>query len=206
MKRSLVTGILTVLCMTLGVAVAGAQEPTGNMGIRGGVGTDISGGIASGAQIDWVQFQGKNAFELGLAIFFGSFEEDSNNGFNDYHEVTDVFVVGALANYLINYSMDTAGPYFVVGAGVGAFSVEWSEESPTDTSLGTLLPGGGSKQEEDGTNAGLLINFGIGKRFSEVFDMRFQVPTFFISSGDERDGAVVPTFTITAGFRFGTGG
>jgi len=86
---------------------------------------------------------------------------------------------------------------FVVGMGVGAVSVEWEERSDTDTSLGTPLPGGGSMQSEEGTVGGLIINFGLGHRFNEVFDLRFQIPTFFIGGGEYRDGAVIPTFTIT---------
>ena len=90
----------------------------------------------------------------------------------------------------------------MVGAGVGAFSVEWREESLTDSSLGTVLPGGGSFQEEDGSAAGLILNLGIGHRFSEKFDLRAQLPTFFIGSGENRGEKVVPTLTVTAGIAF----
>jgi hypothetical protein len=34
-----------------------------------------------------------------LGAFGGKFEEDTNNGFNDYHEETDLIVIAALANY-----------------------------------------------------------------------------------------------------------
>ena len=94
------------------------------------------------------------------------------------------------------------GPYFVLGAGVGGVSVSWREESPTDTSLGSPLPGGGSFQEEDGTVGGAILNAGIGHRINESVDIRAQVPTFIIAGGDQRESQLVPTFTVTVGFAF----
>ena len=155
-----------------------------------------------GGQIDYTLLQGPNSFELGLVGFGNKFTEDSNNGFNDYQEETDVLVIAGIANYLFRHSMANGGPYFVAGAGVGAFAVEWREESPTDTSLGSPLAGGGSFQEEEGTTAGLILNFGIGHRFNEQFDIRAQAPTFFISSGDQRGDQVIPTLTVTLGIGF----
>ncbi len=193
-----------LLLTFLGVALVNTAyaQSQGRAGIRFGAGTDISGGIAYGGQINYTLFQGENAVELGLAFFGGSFSEDSNNGFNDYHEETDVFVLGAIVNYMFRHAMETQGPYFVAGFGVGAFSVEWREESPTDVSLGSALAGGGSFQEEDGSAAGAILNFGIGHRITEQVDLRAQVPTFFIGSGDQRGGQVIPTFTITLGVGF----
>ena len=43
---------------------------------------------------------------------------------------------------------------------------------------------------------------GIGYRLTEQFDLRAQVPTFFISGWDDRDGKVIPTITLTLGFDF----
>ncbi len=201
MKRTLGFGFL---CACAGIAIttgAYAQSP-GAAGVRAGIGTDISGGIAYGIQINYTLDQNPNAFELGLALFGGKFEEDTDEGIHTYHEETSLFVIGAIANYLFRYALELTGPYFVSGIGVGAISVEWEERSATDTSLGPILPGGGSMQSEDATAAGLILNFGIGHRFNEQFDLRAQVPTFFISGGDERDGKVIPAFTVTAGLNF----
>jgi len=201
MSRTWKLGLL-VSCLTLSlVAVASAQKP-GGVGVRFGIGTDITGGIAYGGQLNYTLYQNLNAFELGLALFGGKFEESSEEYGNTYDETTKIFVIGAMANYLFRYSMDLSGPYFVAGVGVGAISVEWEERSQGDFSLGTPIPGG-SMQSDDGTTAGLIINVGIGHRFTEMFDLRFQVPTFFISGTDYRDGKTVPTFTLTAGFLFG---
>lgn len=185
-----------------------AEPLKGVMGIRLGAGADITGGVAYGGQLDYTIERETNAFELGLVVFMGTITEDSDNGYDpsslyyhEYHEETDVLVVAAIANYLIHYAAELSGPYFVLGAGFGAFSLEWTETSATDTSLGMPF-GAGSMQSEDGTAAGALVNFGIGTRINEKFDLRLQVPTFFIPAGDVRDGGIVPTLTITAGLKF----
>lgn len=209
MKQLVRFGFL-LLCIGIALAnTAHAQDADddtnakpGTVGIRAGIGTDITGGIAYGVQLNYTLNQNRNGIEMGLAVFGGHFEEESDNGFNVYKEETDVLVIGALVNYLFRWSLDVPGPYFLAGIGVGAFSVEWQESSDTDTSLGTPLPGGGSMQSEDGTTAGLLLNFGIGHRFNKTFDLRAQIPTFFISGTDTRDGKVVPTITLTAGLSF----
>jgi len=190
----------------LGGAFAGTadaqNEKPGAVGVRLGIGTDITGGIAYGVQLNYTLFQLPNAVEMGLAVFGGNFEEESDNGSNVYNEETKILVVGAMVNYLFRYSRETSGVYFLAGAGAGAISVEWEERSDTDTSLGTPLPGGGSMQSEEGTTGGLILNFGLGYRFTDNFDLRGQIPVFFISGGDERDGKVVPLISVTAGLNF----
>ena len=135
-------------------------------------------------------------------MYAGHSEEESEEGGNIYEEATDVMVIGALVNYLFLYSMDEPGPYFVAGIGFGAVSMEWEEKSATDNSLGTLLPGGGSMQSVDGSSGGTIINFGIGHRFNKQLDFRAQLPTFFVFSAPGDATSVVPTFTITVGYRF----
>lgn len=205
MKFYIVLTMLIVSSIAL-IGPAYAQEATtaspGNFGIRFGIGTDISGGIAYGGMINYILRQQQNAVEMGAAFFGGSFEEDSEEGIHTYNETTDVVVFGALVNYLFRWSLDLSGPYFVTGIGFGAVSVEWEETSPTDTSLGPPLPGGGSSQSEEGTVGGLILNFGIGHRFNEMFDLRAMVPVLFVSGGDEREGSVVPMIAATAGLTF----
>jgi hypothetical protein len=202
MRRPLLITVFTLICLLPFVTGVAKAEKPGAVGIRFGVGTDIEGGLAYGGQLNYTLFQNTNAIELGLAFFGGSFEEESNNGFNDYFETTDILVIGAIVNYLFRYDMSVGGPYIAAGVGVGAVSVEWEEKSPTDTSLGPPLPGGGSMQSEEGTVAGMILNPGLGYRFTELFDLRVQVPTIIVSAGDERDGAVIPTLTVTAGLSF----
>ena len=183
------------------VAAGAAQAQTkGVFSLRAGAGTDVSGGVATGAQIGYIFEQARDAFEVGLVVFGGNFEEDSEE-FYTYHEETQILVIGAIASYLYRYEA-MSGPYFVAGFGVGAISGTWEESSPGDPSLGTPLPGGGSKLEEDFGGAGTVLNFGVGYRFNQKFDLRASVPTIFIPSGDVYGGATVPTFTLTAGFNF----
>lgn len=200
--KSLPQILIVLICVALAVPGAAYAGKAGLVGVRAGVGTDIEGGIAYGAQVNYTLFQKTNAIELGLAVFGGSFDEESTEGGNTYFEETNIFVVGAIVNYLFRYDMALDGPYILAGVGVGSISVEWEERSDTDTSLGPPLPGGGSMQSEDASAAGMILNVGLGYRFTEMFDLRVQVPTFFISETDARDGKVVPTLTLTAGLSF----
>jgi hypothetical protein len=80
--------------------------------------------------------------------------------------------------------------------------VNWEEESPTDESLGELLPGGGSRQDADGTAAGLIVSLGWGMAFSEVMDFRVEAPIFVVMGAPGEASAVVPTFIATLGYAF----
>lgn len=190
----------------LGALPAAAQTAPGGVGLRVGLGTDISLGIAGGAEINYGRMLGANAVEMGLMLFGGRFSEESIDenfasvGCCRYSERTDVVVLAALANYLFGYN--TPGPYFVGGFGLGAISVSWREESPDDTSLCPPLPGGGSVDEEDGVVAGTVLNLGIGTRLSPRVDLRAQVPLFITVSDSPGGNSVIPTFAVTLGYRF----
>ena len=201
MNRMLRLGLLLIVVGVASTGSASGQQANG-MGLRFGVGTDINGGLAYGGEVNYTKALGSNAVEMALGVFGGSFDETTEEEINTYFETTDILVVAALANYLLQYSLDSAGPYFVFGAGIGVISVDWEESSPGDTSLGTPLPGGGSKQSADGTSAGTILNFGIGYRFSERVDLRGQIPTIFVFSAPGDATSVVPTFEVTVGFRF----
>ncbi len=90
----------------------------------------------------------------------------------------------------------------MVGAGFAAVSVEWEEKSDTDISLGTPLPGGGSKQSEEGTAGGTVLNVGAGYNFGGNVDIRAEIPVIIIAGAPGEASAVVPTFTATLGIRF----
>lgn len=183
---------------------AGSQsyaQPGNNTGVRFGIGTDAGGGVAYGAEVNLLKVQQDNALEIGITVFGGKFEEDSEEGGNKYHEETDIFVVAVMANYLLQYA-PVKSAYFVLGVGAGLISVDWTESSPTDMSLGTPLPGGGTFQEEDASAAGTIFNIGVGYRFSEKADLRIQVPTFVILGAPGEASSTIPTLTITMGIRF----
>ena len=88
-----------------------------------------------------------------------------------------------------------------MGAGLGLINLTWKETSPTDTSLGTPLPGGGSEQSTDALVAGSVLNVGVGYLFGDNFDLRFEAPMIVVFSAPGNAAAFVPTFTITGGMR-----
>ena len=175
----------------------GQTDQTGTFGIRAGIGTDITFGIAYGAGFN---YRLQENMELGLILFGGKFTETSDNGFNIYEETTNIFAVGAQANWLFGHQPDETKVFFIAGTGLAYISYEWQESSATDTSLGTPLPGGGSMQSENGGTGGVIFNVGLGFTFSSPFDLRFEVP-LMIPFGIENVG-VVPLFMLTAGYRF----
>jgi hypothetical protein len=174
----------------------GQTDQTGTFGIRAGIGTDITFGIAYGAGFN---YRLQENMELGLILFGGKFTETSDNGFNIYEETTDIFAVGAQANWLFNHEPDETKIFFIAGTGLAFISYEWQESSETDSSLGTPLPGGGSMQSEDGGTGGVIFDVGLGFTFSSPFDLRFEVPIMIPFA--EVVG-VIPLFMLTAGYRF----
>jgi hypothetical protein len=174
----------------------GQTEQIGTFGIRAGIGTDISLGIAYGAGFN---YRLQENMELGLVLFGGKFSETSDNGFNIYEETTKIFALAAQANWLFNHRPDENKLFFIAGTGLGFVSYDWEERSATDSSLGTPLPGGGSMQTADGSTGGLLFNIGLGMTFASPFDLRFEVPILVPFA--EVVG-IVPLFMLTAGYRF----
>lgn len=179
------------------ITAYGQTDQTGTFGIRAGIGTDISFGIAYGAGFN---YRLQENMELGLVLFGGKFSETSNNGFNNYEETTNIFAIAAQANWLFGHQPDETKVFFIAGTGLAYISYEWEERSATDTSLGTPLPGGGSMQSEDGGTGGVIFNVGLGMTFSSPFDLRFEVP-IMVPFGIE-NVSVVPLFMLTAGYRF----
>jgi hypothetical protein len=172
------------------------------VGVRGGVGTDINLGLAFGGGVNYILDMWESPLELGAVLYYSHSTETSNNGYNDYHETTNVTVFGMLANYLMGYEVGTPGMFLLAGFGLGMMSVDWEEWSPTDESLGELLPGGGSRQDAGGTAAGSVLNLGGGMAFSNGADIRFEIPVILVFGEYGEASTVVPTFTITAGMRF----
>jgi len=196
-------------CTSAGQCVAHAQpSPAGTdrpgIGIRAGVGTDISGGLGFGGNINYYVGRG---LELGLAIFANSTKETSRSGHNPdtggahrYDETTDLIVAGVLANYLWGYTSGDGGIFGVAGLGLAVISVDWKECSATDSSLGGSGTGG-SCQSADGINAGTVINLGVGFAFSSL-DIRLEAPIILLFDAPGESAGFVPTFTGTIGYRF----
>lgn len=193
--------IIFMVCMVIMMTGTALAQSSGSWGIRGGVGTDIGGGLAFGGSINYLFPSNQNHWEVGPVLFISSTEETTTD-FNTYTEKTDLTVFGVLANYLINYEPEDAGPFFLVGLGLAGISVEWEESSPDDESLGTPLPGGGSKQSEDGTAGGSVLNIGAGYKFAGNVDIRAELPIILIFGAPGEASSVAPTLTATIGIRF----
>ncbi len=192
---------LTVVVLFL-IAGSAIGQTSPKIGIRGGIGTDVTLGLAYGLGGNFlIDFQ-QNSLELGVVLFGGSFEEETDEGIHTYKEKTDIFVISLMANYLFGYTPRQPGLFFVTGIGLASVNVEWEERSSTDESLGPLLPGGGSMQSEDGSTGGTIFNLGIGKTFSNGWDFRAELPVIVTFSPPGEASSVIPTFIATLGYRF----
>lgn len=202
MKTYKLITLLSILLLCLPALVSAQTASAPRVGLRAGVGTDITGGIAYGAGANYLMDLSKNNVELGIVFFAGSFEESSDEAMHTYDETTDIVVFGALANYLIGYAPNQANTYFIAGFGLASVSIEWEERSSTDNSLGTPLDGGGSKQSVDASTGGTVFNLGFGKSFGNGFDIRAEAPVIVSFSAPGEASSVIPTFMVTAGIRF----
>lgn len=173
------------------------------IGVRGGLGTDIKLGLAVGGGVNYMlENVGNSPLEVGVVIYYSHSTETSNNGFNDYHETTDITVFGMMANYLLGYEFGKPGRFAMAGFGIGIVNLYWEEWSPTDESLGELLPGGGSRHDREGSGAGSVFNLGGGMAFSNGVDIRFEVPVIVAFDPPEDASGVAFALTLTAGMRF----
>lgn len=195
--RLLFISLLIILSTT-----AEAKMPAkDSYGARGGLGMDISGGIAYGLGGNYHLYKEDYVAELGLHLYGGSSSKASVSGAHTYTDKTSILVFGFLANFLFNYNNDASAPFWIAGVGLTGVAVNWSEESATDTSLGTPLTGGGSIQRVNSGGFGSIVNLGVGYLFGDGLDLRFEAPMIFIFSPGGGASSFVPTFTLTAGYR-----
>ncbi len=151
--------IYLLLCLPFIISSSyGQTDQTGSFGIRAGIGTDISLGIAYGAGFN---YRLQENMELGLVLFGGKFSESTEEGIHIYDETTQIFAIGAQANWLFSHRPDETKPFFIAGTGLTFISSEYEQSSTTDTSLGASLPGGGSVQFEDGSTGGAIFTIAL---------------------------------------------
>jgi hypothetical protein len=122
---------------------------------------------------------------------------------NTYIETTEITAFAAFLNYLYGYQRGQDGFFFIGGVGLAYLGVYWEEKSPDDTSLGTPWTTG-SKQDFEGSLGGTLINPGAGYAFAGGLDIRLEVPVVFAFGDTGGASAIVPLFTLTAGYRLGS--
>jgi hypothetical protein len=191
-------GVFLVLIVT--AVGATAESYDSGLGIRAGIGTDITfGGVAFGVGVNYLFLEN---LEAGVVLYYGSFKETTEETVNTYDETTTITAFAALLNYLYNYSFGENRFFVLAGIGVGYVGVDWEERSDTDSSLGTPLAGGGSKQEVSGGLGGLLTNLGLGYAFDFGLDLRFEVPILFPFGDVGEARTIIPLFTLTGGYRF----
>jgi hypothetical protein len=177
-----------------------AAEKKG-IGVHGAVGTDVTLGLGFGVGVTWVLPQTSFfTYEFGAQLFFHKSTYEDTEGIHDYEETTELYLLAARANALFNHH--DGGLYYIAGGGLAASSVSWVERSPTDTSLGTPLDDGGSKQEVDATALAAIASAGIGYNTPSGLDLRFEVPLLIFFSEVGEAATIVPTLVASAGYRF----
>ena len=117
-------------------------------------------------------------------------------------ETTEITALALFLNYLYGYESGESSFFLIGGVGLAYLGVYWEELSDTDSSLGTPLSNGGSKDEFEGGVGGMLVNVGGGYSFADGPDLRLEFP--LVVAFGETGGAstVIQLFTLTAGYRF----
>lgn len=180
----------------------GAQEDL-QLGVHGGVGTDINLGLGLGVKVSAIPFQYRNQpLEIGVEVFYSNTTEITDEGLHSYEENTQLLVIGLLGNLLYRYNKEKPGVFYILGLGVAGVSVEWEEKSETDSSLGTPYGSSGSMQSADGTTGGSILNVGVGYHLGNGFEVRLELPVFVVFTAPGQASAVAPNLTLMAGYRF----
>ncbi|MBI9097030.1 MAG: hypothetical protein JEY91_01065 [Spirochaetaceae bacterium] len=195
--------IFLVLCFVPAVLTSADGINRFHPGIHAGAGTDINLGLAVGVKASFLPLGLKrNPLEAGLEFFYSKSTEESNNGFNDYLETTELFIIGAMANVLFGYQMESPTIFYILGIGVSAVSVYWEEKSPTDSSLGEPYGDSGSMQSIEGLTGGTVLNLGLGYSFGKGFEARLELPIIIFFGEYGEASAVAPSLTLMGGYRF----
>ena len=190
---------LALVASAASPAPASAQLPPGTWGARIGAGTDVTLGVAVGGQVNYRLERGTNHLEVGPMLYYASSEETTVTS-RTYIETTDLLVFGVMATWLFGYAPDAA--YFTAGVGLTGISVTWEERSPDDSSLGIPFGPSGSFQQDDGVAGGSVVSVGVGRTVGSSGDLRLELPMIIIWGAPGEASSVVPTATITCGFRF----
>jgi len=194
--------IVVVLCLAP-LASAFAQDfASFHPGIQAGVGTDLNLGLAVGLKASVMPFDiDVNPLEVGVEVFYSNSTETSDNGVNEYEEQTELIILGVMANYLYNYSLEDPSFFLVAGVGIAGISMWWEERSLTDVSLGIPWKTG-SRQEAEGIAAGAVLSVGGGYAFAKGFEIRLEIPVIFIFGPYGEASAIAPALTLMGGYRF----
>lgn len=202
--------MMIVISLLISASVVSAQEPGtrpeegSGLGLQVGMGTDVTLGVAGFVGVSRVLGLSGDSrrLELGGQLYYHRSEWKDTEGINDYFETTTVTVLAARANLLYGYQPAASKMFWILGTGIAAASMSWEERSPTDTSLGTPLDNGGSKQNDDGVAGALIASAGLGVTLGSGLEGRVQLPllVFFGTPGEA--SSIAPTLTASLGYRF----
>lgn len=175
-----------------------APELTG-IGLHGGLGTDVSLGLAYGAGVSYAILPGSGAtvFEIGPDLFISNSTYEGTSGNYRYTEKTALTVFGVRANSLFNYHPGKPGVFWIVGTGIAAVSVEWTYD---ETNI--IYPDVTMHDSAEGTTASWIVNLGFGATFAGPFEIRLETPILFMFGAYGNAAAIAPAFTVVAGLRF----
>ncbi len=195
--KKILSALLVIVMFSLGSSsYAASFTPT----LRGGLGMDINGGLAFGLSGNYLIKMGPETSEIGLSLYSGNSSRSTTSGVHTYNYKTSLYVLGLVVNLLPNYNATTGGMFGVLGVGMAGVLVNWSQQSNTDSSLGTPDGAGGSEEKISAGAAASIVNLGVGWLAGDL-DVRFEVPMLFIFNTVGGASSFVPTFTLTAGYR-----
>ena len=157
-----------------------------------GAGTDASLGLALGGEYQLMLSDTLPNLRVGPSLYFNRWTETTEE-FHTYEEESTTFIFGVAANY---YST-TADPTlsFIGGGGIAFMLNDWQETSETDSSIGPLIDGFYT-DEEEASGASIYLNVGVSKLLSESFALELNVPLFFIPT--PVGTLIAPALTVSA--------
>jgi len=141
-----------------------------------GIGTDASLGLAVGAEYQIDMTIGTTPIKVGPAFYYSTWTEDYEES-NTYTETSTTYMFGFSANAYSKTNDETLS--FIYGFGAAFMSNDWKETSPGDSSIGPLIDGLYTDEEEN-SGASIFLNVGINKQLSDTLAVEVNVPMFFI--------------------------
>lgn len=166
---------------------------TGQFGVVGHVGTDITGGLGYGGGLSYILSPGGGSYgyEFSLDYFFHSYKESEGGN----TEEVDLSIFAVRANWLWNYQPKQSHVYFVTGFGFVLATLDWAN------TYDPAVYGYSLTETETYTTVGNVINLGIGYTSAAGIGARLETPMLFLYSAGQAT-AFVPTFTLGVKFIF----
>jgi len=194
------SGLLALATVTVLLPASAAAQGLGSSGqgqvaAHAGIGFDVTSGGAAlnlGLAYRHPVGAGANWIEGAADAFHHSSSEDWVEGNYSGVEQTELNIFAVRVNYLLNY--ERGGVYPIVGFGLFAAGVEWSETEQFQND-----PTNVSYDDFEGTAFGNIFNLGFGLTAGKRVDLRFEAP-IMIFWGVEQSTISIP-ITASVGVR-----